>query len=78
MKPADTYFPLVEEKLSAEYAGEIAAHYQKDADDLREAIQEPILNPGFQNWNYLVLNTVEWLKGREPVAEFGMRGPMAE
>ena len=38
---------------------------------------EPILNPGFQNWNYLVLNMVEWLKGREPVAEFGMRGPMA-
>ena len=38
---------------------------------------EPILNPGFQNWNYLVLNMVEWLKGREPVAEFGMRGPPA-
>jgi putative isomerase len=38
---------------------------------------EPILNPGFQNWNYLVLNMIEWLKGREPVAEFGMRGPMA-
>jgi putative isomerase len=38
---------------------------------------EPILNPGFQNWNYLVLNMVEWLKGRQPVAEFGMRGPQA-
>jgi putative isomerase len=38
---------------------------------------EPILNPGFQNWNYLVLNMVEWLKGQEPVAEFGMRGPQA-
>jgi Mannosylglycerate hydrolase MGH1-like glycoside hydrolase domain len=36
---------------------------------------EPILNPGFQNWNYLVLNMVEWLKGREPIAEFGMCGP---
>jgi putative isomerase len=35
---------------------------------------EPILNPGFQNWNYLVLNMIEWLKGREPIAEFGMRG----
>jgi putative isomerase len=34
---------------------------------------EPILNPGFQNWNYLVLNMAEWLQGREPVAEFGMR-----
>jgi putative isomerase len=33
---------------------------------------EPILNPGFQNWNYLVLNMAEWLRGREPVAEFGM------
>ncbi|MBE2178926.1 MAG: glycoside hydrolase family 37 [Chthoniobacterales bacterium] len=33
---------------------------------------EPILNPGFQNWNYLVLNMAEWLQGREPVAEFGM------
>ena len=36
---------------------------------------EPILNPGFQNWNYLVLNMVAWLQGDEPVAEFGMRGP---
>ena len=35
---------------------------------------EPILNPGFQNWNYLVLNMIEWLQDREPVAEFGMRG----
>ena len=35
---------------------------------------EPILNPGFQNWNYLVLNMIEWLKGGEPVAEFGMGG----
>lgn len=33
---------------------------------------EPILNPGFQNWNYLVLNMTAWLRGREPVAEFGM------
>lgn len=33
---------------------------------------EPILNPGFQNWNYLVLNMAEWLRGRTPVAEFGM------
>ena len=35
---------------------------------------EPILNRGFQNWNYLVLNMIEWLKGNTPVAEFGMRG----
>lgn len=33
---------------------------------------EPILNPGFQDWNYLVLNMAEWLRGREPVAEWGM------
>jgi putative isomerase len=39
---------------------------------------EPILNPGFQNWNYLVLNMIEWLNGREPVAEFGMREPQRE
>jgi len=37
---------------------------------------EPILNRGFQNWNYLVLNMIEWLKGGTPVAEFGMRGPL--
>ena len=31
---------------------------------------EPILNKGFQNWNYLVLNMIAWLEGGEPVAEF--------
>jgi putative isomerase len=31
---------------------------------------EPILNRGFQNWNYLVLNMIAWLQGREPVEEF--------
>jgi putative isomerase len=31
---------------------------------------EPILNRGFQNWNYLVLNMIEWLEGGEPVEEF--------
>ena len=31
---------------------------------------EPIMNPGFQNWNYLVLNMVAWLEGREVVREF--------
>ena len=35
---------------------------------------EPILNQGFQNWNYLALNMIERLKGSEPVAEFGMHG----
>ena len=31
---------------------------------------EPIMNPGFQNWNYLVLNMVAWLEGRNVVREF--------
>ncbi len=31
---------------------------------------EPILNRGFQNWNYLVLNMIAWLEGREAVQEF--------
>lgn len=31
---------------------------------------EPILNRGFQNWNYLVLNMIAWLEGTEPVTEF--------
>ena len=31
---------------------------------------EPILNRGFQNWNYLVLNMIAWLEGKEVVAEF--------
>lgn len=31
---------------------------------------EPILNRGFQNWNFLVLNMIAWLEGRPVVAEF--------
>ena len=31
---------------------------------------EPILNRGFQNWNYLVLNMITWLEGKEPIEEF--------
>lgn len=31
---------------------------------------EPLLNPGFQNWNYLVLNMIAWLEGRHAVEEF--------
>lgn len=31
---------------------------------------EPILNPGFQNWNLLVLNMIRWLEKRESVEEF--------
>ena len=31
---------------------------------------EPVLNKGFQNWNYLVINMLAWLEGREVVSEF--------
>ncbi len=31
---------------------------------------EPVLNIGFQNWNYLVLNMIAWLEGRTAIAEF--------
>lgn len=31
---------------------------------------EPILNPGFQNWNYLVLNMLAWVEEKPVVKEF--------
>jgi putative isomerase len=31
---------------------------------------EPVLNKGFQNWNYLVLNMAAWYEGRPVVREF--------
>ncbi|HVU33716.1 MAG TPA: trehalase family glycosidase [Opitutaceae bacterium] len=31
---------------------------------------EPVLNRGFQNWNYLVLNMAAWYEGRDYVHEF--------
>ncbi|MBW4888527.1 glycoside hydrolase family 37 [Mucilaginibacter sp. HMF5004] len=31
---------------------------------------EPILNKGFQNWNYLVLNMADWLNGSKVIEEF--------
>ncbi|MBN1180688.1 MAG: glycoside hydrolase family 37 [Bacteroidales bacterium] len=31
---------------------------------------EPLLNLGFQNWNYLVLNMIAWMEGEEVVEEF--------
>lgn len=31
---------------------------------------QPMLNPGFQNWNLLVLNMIAWLEGREFIQEF--------
>ena len=31
---------------------------------------EPIMNKGFQNWNYLVLNMIDCLMGNKPIEEF--------
>ena len=31
---------------------------------------EPLLNLGFQNWNYLVLNMIAWMEGEDVVEEF--------
>ena len=31
---------------------------------------EPLLNKGFQNWNYLVLNMAAWIEGKAVVEEF--------
>lgn len=30
---------------------------------------EPVLNKGFQNWNYLVLNMIAWLEGKKTASE---------
>ena len=31
---------------------------------------EPLLNLGFQNWNMLVLNMIDWYEGRDYITEF--------
>ena len=31
---------------------------------------EPLLNKGFQNWNYLVINMIAWLQGKPVIEEF--------
>ncbi len=31
---------------------------------------EPLLNKGFQNWNYLVINMIAWLEGNSVIEEF--------
>jgi putative isomerase len=31
---------------------------------------EPLLNKGFQNWNYLVINMIAWLEGKKMIEEF--------
>ncbi len=31
---------------------------------------EPIINKGFQNWNFLVINMIAWMEGRDALREF--------
>lgn len=31
---------------------------------------KPVINPGFQNWNMLVLNMIYWYEGKEYIEEF--------
>jgi putative isomerase len=31
---------------------------------------EPVMNPGFMNWNFLVLNMIVWAEGGKVVTEF--------
>lgn len=31
---------------------------------------EPVINPGFQNWNMLVLNMIYWYEGKQVIEEF--------
>jgi len=31
---------------------------------------QPVLNSGFQNWNYLVMNMAAWLDGKPVISEF--------
>jgi putative isomerase len=31
---------------------------------------QPVMNPGFQNWNYLVLNMIAWYEGKPYIEEF--------
>ena len=31
---------------------------------------KPIMNKGFQNWNYLVLNMIAWLENEKVISEF--------
>lgn len=46
-----------------EKSGELHEYYHPETG-------EPILNPGFQNWNLLSINMGEWLNGNNPVCEF--------
>jgi hypothetical protein len=34
------------------------------------SFRQPVLNKGFQNWNFLVLNMATWLDNRAVVIEY--------
>ena len=46
----------------------------KQSDTLHEYYEpdtgEPVMNKGFQNWNYLVLNMIDWMSGKSVIEEF--------
>ena len=44
-------------------AGALHEYYNPDTGD-------PIINKGFQNWNYLVMNMLAWQKNQTPIEEF--------
>ena len=48
----------------------IRQHLLNDFRGMYRPAGEPILNPGFQNWNYLVLNMIAWLEDKPVAAEF--------
>lgn len=52
---------LFEEDIKS--SGELHEYYDPDSG-------EPIMNPGFQNWNLLSINIKAWLNGEECVEEF--------
>lgn len=49
--------------LDLEKEGALHEYYNPDTG-------EPIINKGFQNWNYLVLNMIDWLDGKPCIEEF--------
>lgn len=65
------------EKDAKELAAKTVALFGRDFERfgaLHEYYQpengEPVLNSGFQNWNYLVLNMLSWLEEKEVIHEF--------
>lgn len=49
--------------LDVERSGAMHEYYEPESGT-------PVLNHGFQNWNYLVLNMLSWREGRTVVTEF--------